>query len=321
MADHAAEGDNNDVAFVYMGGDQEVPFDVTHAIVDRSVDTIRRRAFYNCRHLVSTEMHDGVKIIEEEAFQHCESLKRIHLLGVKVIEEGAFADCTALEDVEFGNELDKIGWEAFARTSLRKIKIPKVRAIEANAFVNCEQLTEAAHLSSEDLESVEYGAFMYCLRLRRIAIPLKNDILDDCAFSDCDNLTQVDLVGGIHKTISSLLLDSWKNEMNDEIDSINRDLPNIHYDKTFVIRRWMIRVIRRIEHYKSEHYALLKNNMTQLELALWDANLLNVDSASRHEARVTCGANIIIPHVLSFLNDADVFPLLDYDQQHKGSRC
>ena len=93
-----------------------------------------------------------------------------------------------------------------------------------------------------------------------------------------------------------------------------------------------------------------------LELALWKANLINngeeegehpakrakiideygdksakaVDSGeeaksdidgARRAARVTCGANIIIPHVLSFLNDADVFPLLDYDQQHKGSRC
>jgi hypothetical protein len=57
--------------------------------------------------------------------------------------------------------------------------------------------------------------------------------------------------------------------------------------------------------------------MTQLELALWGANLLNVDAAeSRVVARVTCGAIIIIPHVLSFLNDNEVFPLLDYDQQH-----
>ncbi len=31
--------------------------------------------------------------------------------------------------------------------------------------------------------------------------------------------------------------------------------------------------------------------------------------AARHEAHVTCGASIIIPHVLSFLNDNDVFPV------------
>jgi hypothetical protein len=104
--------------------------------------------------------------------------------------------------------------------------------------------------------------------------------------------------------------------MNNDIDRINQLLPNTRTDlKTFEIQQWMGRVLQRIQHYKSEHYALLKNNITQLELALWKANLPNVDAAaSRHEARITCGANIIIPHVLSFLNDNDEFPLLDYDQ-------
>ena len=103
--------------------------------------------------------------------------------------------------------------------------------------------------------------------------------------------------------------------MNNEICRINRVLPNtVPVDKTVAIRRWMGRVIQKIEYYKSEHYALLKTNMTQLELALWKASLPNVDDAAgRVEARVTCGANIIIPHMLSFLNDADEFPLLDCD--------
>ncbi len=103
--------------------------------------------------------------------------------------------------------------------------------------------------------------------------------------------------------------------MNDEINQVNQQLPTTPAnEKTAAIQRWMERVIRRLEHYKSEHYALLKENMTQVELALWKANLPNVDAAaSRHDARVACGAAIIIPHVLSFLNDADEFPLLNCD--------
>ena len=66
------------------------------------------------------------------------------------------------------------------------------------------------------------------------------------------------------------------------------------------IRQWVRSVIGRIEYYKSEHYALLKDCMMQLELALWDANLQN-GTAARHEARVTCGTNTIIPLVLPFL--------------------
>ena len=66
----ADEGDNNDV-FVYMGGDQQVPWDVTHVRVHKSVKIIPFRAFFRREHLVSVEMHDGVEIIEEGAFNNC----------------------------------------------------------------------------------------------------------------------------------------------------------------------------------------------------------------------------------------------------------
>jgi hypothetical protein len=342
MADHAAEGDGNDV-FIYMGGDQVVPRDVTHAIVDRSVDTITRRAFYNCRRLVSIEMHDDVKIIEVGAFESCFSVKRIKLPGVRVIESSAFMDCRALEDVEFGNKLDKIGSSAFRRcTSIRRIKIPKARQIKAHAFANCYQLTEAE--LSEDLEDIGWAVFDMCRPLERIAIPLKNDMIGSLVFNGCDNLSQVDLVGGIHKTISSLFLWSWRNEMNSAISRINWYLPRSRF-KSLEIQEWILRILRRIEHYKAEHYALLKEAISLLELTLWKANLLTTegeekqpakrakldeecggktltkavdtvkeakcdDDAARRAARVTCGADIIIKNVLPFLNDNDEFPLI-----------
>ena len=145
-----------------------------------------------------------MKIIEVGVlFQHCVSLGRIKLTGVRVIEKDAFCRCTALEDVEFGNKLDKIGSDAFTRTSLRSIKLPKIRAIEA-AFAHCEQLTEVD--LPEDLEGIGSGVFQRCPLLRRIAILLKNNILNNGDFSiflECDNLSQVDLVGGIRKTTIS----------------------------------------------------------------------------------------------------------------------
>ena len=114
--------------------------------------------------------------------------------------------------------------------------------------------------------------------------------------------------------------------MNEEIGRINLLLPDTdRNNKTEVIENWLESVLDRIEHYKSAHYELLKDNMTQLELALWKAqlyveeaaNLPDVDAAatSRQDARVKCSANVIIPLVLPFLNDQDVFPLLDYDLQ------
>jgi hypothetical protein len=343
MADHADEGGNDDV-FIYMGRliPQHLRETITHVRIHKSVKIITERAFEDCANLVSIEMHDGVEIIEGYAFFCCRSLRGIKLTGVRVIEDDAFCECTALTDVEFGDELETIGEFAFTSTALRNVKLPKVRNVGKCAFGDCNQLTTAEF--SKYLNRIEREAFCDCIRLRRIAIPLK-DMLYYGVFHDCDDLSQVDLVGGIHKTISSLLLDSWRHEMNDDIHQINRDLPNTPADeKTAAIRRWTGRVIRRIEHFKSKHYAFLKEDMTLLELALWKANLnenggeqishhctlLKNDmtllqlsywkekfdkelAVARQKTRVNCGADIVIPHVLSFLNDADEFPLREYN--------
>ena len=105
-----AEGNVGDNTFVYQGGDQEVPEDVTHVIIDRSVKIIPERAFYQRinSYLVSMEMHDGVERIERQVFDGCHSLKGIKLTSVKVVEHMAFHICTDLSEVEFGDKLHTI---------------------------------------------------------------------------------------------------------------------------------------------------------------------------------------------------------------------
>jgi hypothetical protein len=134
--------------------------------------------------------------------------------------------------------------------------------------------------------------------LRRIAIPLKDNLFSPhhsdqyTQFNQCDHLKTVDLVGveKIHKTISSLLLESWKDEMNQEIDRINQELPNAStyykFYKTDAIKPWIESVIDRMEHYKAEHKRLLKEDMTQLELALWKAKLDEKGEEDNSELKV-----------------------------------
>jgi hypothetical protein len=327
MADHADDdGDDINGVFVYMGGliPQHLRETITHVRVHKSVKIITREAFQYCGRLVWIEMHDGVDAIEEYAFYKCTSLREIKFAGVKVIGAMAFNSCTSLAEVEFGDKLETVGVSAFNRcTSLRNIKLPKVRVIKFAAFANCKQLTDVEF--SEDLETMEGSVLAYCRRLRRIAMPLKDDMFDEIgddfrAFKNCDNLSHVDLVGGVHKTVSSLLLDSWRNEITHEIVHINQDLPTTPTtEKTAAIQQWMETVTRRIEHFKSEHSALLKEFTTLLELALWKAKLdesqderplgndqpakkAKVDvKAARQEQRITSGANIVIKNVLPFL--------------------
>ncbi len=319
MADHA-EDDNDGDIFVYRGG--RAPQHVTHVIIDKSVDEIEERAFLLCKRLVKVETHDGIRKVGRYAFCRCKTLPQIDLKSVSEISSEAFQVCTNLADVQFGDELETIGEHAFSFCdSLEHLKLSSIVIIESDSFAFCPLLTDIEF--SERLETIGKGAFRGCKRLRRIAIPLKRDLF---AFSDdvlqkytqfdcCHQLAAVDLVGGIHTTVASLHMESWRNDMIAEINRINQILPGtLSFEKTGVIAQWMETVIDKFSHYKTEHCRYVKEGVTLLELALWRAKLnenedncertkkAKIDAESaRKERRITCGADMVIKNVLPFL--------------------
>eukprot|EP00985_Skeletonema_marinoi_P008339 scaffold3761_cov81-Skeletonema_marinoi.AAC.4 len=141
-------------------------------------------------------------------------------------------------------------------------------------------------------------------------------------FDEYVNLTSIDLVGRVHITISSLLLESWRDDMNQEIDRINQTLPKTGSSgKAAEISNWMQHIIARMEYYKTEHNRLLKEHMTQLELALWKAKIDEkekerysgkVQARKAHSdeekqdivkngLRVTCGARKLVAYHKSLI--------------------
>ena len=135
---------------------------------------------------------------------------------------------------------------------------------------------------------------------------------------NCEQLVTVDIVGGIHKTVASLHMESWKTEMETEINRINQVLPNTPADeKNEEIRQWMENVAGKMDHYKAEHSRYVKEGITLLELAVWKANLEDKEAdrlereggrltrgsrkRARKEINVTSGADIIVKNVFPFL--------------------
>ena len=318
----AAARDNDDI-FVY-DGTQPVPDGVRRARIHKSVKIVRARAFYKREHLIYVEFHDGVEIIEEEAFYNCPSFRgRIKLLGVRIIKKYAFSHCHRMTDVEFGDKLETVGASAFIYCySLKKIKMPSVRTIGLRAFAY-SKLSDVEF--GEGLMTLHEGTFSCCSKLERIALPLKDNMIEDRVFFDCPKLTTVDVVGGIHQTISSLHTERWRNDLKDEINSINQVLPtirgvNAYSDeseaKSRIIQWWMESATRKLNSYKAGHKFILKEATTLLELALWKANrddngedrleregvrtLAEVENAMAG-MRVTSGADVVIKNVLPFL--------------------
>eukprot|EP00984_Skeletonema_dohrnii_P021167 scaffold10510_cov84-Skeletonema_dohrnii-CCMP3373.AAC.1 len=195
--------------------------------------------------------------------------------GVRVVSDGAFCGCKALTDVEC-SKLEIIGRSAFGTCkSLRSINLPSAKIVKQYAFRNCEALTNVKF--GNKLERIEEGAFALCTSLRQINLPLKDNLItDDNIFTSCVNLEHVDLVGGIHETIAALQLEEWRNDMNEEIDSINQILPTARAgtgdgdnvgEKAMVIRSWIRSVLYKIIGYKEQHHRLLNEAATTLELA------------------------------------------------------
>ena len=321
MADNQLNNvDGDDDIFVYTGGDQAVPRDVKRVRIAENIDTILAYAFEDRQQLIEVVGHNWLRKIGASAFNNCISLRWVrNMTGVIEIEQWAFYNCHALSELEFG-KVEIIGEGAFFRCkSLESINMPSIRRVGNYAFQVCEALTDAVF--GQDLERIEAAVFCGS-SLRRISIPSKYGlIVGNAAFYGCPNLSRVDILdGGIHKTISSLHMETWRNEMQEEIDRINQTLPNTQWDeKTVAIEQWIIRVLNRMEHYKSEHKMLVKEAMTLLELALWKANLReneddNAAAAqegvrvtrgrvkrARKDRCITSGASIVIKNVLPFL--------------------
>ena len=246
MAEHADGDDFDGDIFIYRLG-QQVPLHVTHARIDESVAEIEAKAFLRCEHLLTVDTHNGLKKVGKRAFYGCRSLSRINLQSAAEIDEYAFCGCENLEMIEFGDRLETIGAGAFCRCySLQHLKLPSIITIGSVAFMSCTRLTDVE--LSERLETIGIRAFDGCERLQRIAIPLKRDLFEFSdswqkysQFDNCKQLTTVDLVGGIHKTVASLHMDSWRTDMIAQINRINQVLPNtpaddkteeIHWDQT-----------------------------------------------------------------------------------------
>ena len=248
--------------YVFTGRDGDVvPRDVTHVRIDKSLKVIPRRAFYCRRNIEEVVFDVSVETVEEYAFLGCRSLRRVIMPGVKVVSGNVLYECEALADVECG-ELEIIGIGAFGSCrSLRSINLPSVKIVQHSAFDNCKALTDVKF--GNKLERIERRAFIDCRSLRRITLPLKDGLITrDNTFTGCVNLEHVDPVGGIHETVAALQLEEWRNDMDDEIDSINQILPNAPAgtdsymgEKAMVIRTWIRSVLRKIRRIHQKTFA------------------------------------------------------------------
>lgn len=124
------------------------------------------------------------------------------------------------------------------------------------------------------LERVEEYALNGCRSLERITIPLKDDMISDNVFTDCDELIKVDLVGDAHEILSAFFLDSSRNDVKDQIQLINRALLQNKRDRkekkadkddvpdtTGLIQRWISSTLKLCSEKKAQESKFLETSI------------------------------------------------------------
>ena len=145
-------------------------------------------AFYNSG-LTSIVIPNSVAIVEESAFNHCESLVEAHLSeSMTVIEPHVFYNCGNLSSVSIPSQLVAIGSSAFYQcVSLEEVPIPPtVTAIGAGAFYGCRSLVSVTLPIA--VTSLGAGAFSDCSSLTSVTLPEGLDTIPQYLFSSCHSL-------------------------------------------------------------------------------------------------------------------------------------
>ena len=169
------------------------------------VTAIGDSAFYNANTqsgdsiLAKVYFSKYVTSIGKDAFKACENLNEIDLLndeasGVVSIGESAFEGCIALQTVPFdsvaGGVLKELGRCAFKKSGLTKFNFANVSVveIEEQLFYECGSLVD---VNLGAVEIINNQAFVSCVSLVEIVIPVSVNEIGNYVFSACNALEKI----------------------------------------------------------------------------------------------------------------------------------
>lgn len=107
--------------------------------IPSTVTKIEQSAFSECAGLTEIELPPQLEEIGTRSFYGCIGLTKITIpSSVKIIRGGAFENCFNLESVTLSEGIREIGTEAFKRTNLKSLNIPKsVKKLGYHILFNC----------------------------------------------------------------------------------------------------------------------------------------------------------------------------------------
>ena len=178
--------------------------------VPSGVKVIGQNAFHSCDTLKSIVLPEGLTKIESRAFVGCHNLETINLPeGLETIGDKAFSFCEALTGIDIPNTVKTIGNDAFnCCSSLTRINIPACAELGSAAFAGCG----AIECISVDENNPTYDNRGGCNAIiethtntlikgcKSTVIPENVKVIGDWAFECCKDLETIN----IPKTVTAI---------------------------------------------------------------------------------------------------------------------
>lgn len=148
--------------------------------------------------LVSVELSEGVKIIDEFAFRGCYSLESITLPeSVESIGFAAFKNCTSLKSFTMPDSVTEIGTNILSGcTALESVTLSEdLENLSESTFSGCEALKSV--ILPPALKTIGNEAFKGCISLTETVMPAGLESIGNEAFADCTSLTEMVIPDGL----------------------------------------------------------------------------------------------------------------------------
>lgn len=128
--------------------------------IPSTVTKIKDGAFSGCTGLTKIELPPQLEEVGYSSFYGCSGLTEITIpSSVKTIRSGAFEECYNLESVTLSEGIREIGTEAFKRTNLKSLNIPKsVKKLGHDIVYNCWHLPYITIEAPSQLEETFDGS-------------------------------------------------------------------------------------------------------------------------------------------------------------------
>ena len=159
-----------------------------------NLEYLGSNAFQNT-HLLSVTLPLSLEVINKGTFENCEYLETVTFTGensiLETIDESAFSGCSSLSSVTIPSTVKTINDNAFYKTGLLSVNVPKSVSKLGNSVFAESKLEKVVF--EDGCKASGYATFDQCESLTSVTLPESLTMLDSFLFRGCTKLEGVTL--------------------------------------------------------------------------------------------------------------------------------